>query len=77
MPDNPAAFSASIPPIDRATATILIMGALAGMPAKHPARPAIEEYVRMVANPTIVTGLLAPYSHQVKTALLGPPDYLP
>lgn len=38
---------------DRAEATYLLLGALANIPAEHPARPAVEDYVWLLANPTV------------------------
>lgn len=52
------------------SATYLIMGALAGIPSDHPARPAIREYVSMVSIPGLQP-LLEPFRNAVSTALLG------
>lgn len=69
MPDLPSAVAPQ-PPMTPVSATFLIMGALAGIPADHPARPAIAEYVWLVAIPGLQP-LLKPFRDAVSTALLG------
>lgn len=56
-------------PLDRVTATYLILGTLAGMPADHPARPAIEQHVNFVSNPRVPSTLLDFSARDVRSAL--------
>lgn len=56
---------------DRADATYALMGALAGMPADNPARPAVEEYVAMLATPGVPPGFMTVYEVSVCDALMA------
>lgn len=54
---------------ERAEASYLLMGALAGMPEDYPAREAAREYVWQLANPAISGALMEEYEERLRRAL--------
>lgn len=58
-------------PMDRSMSTYLILGVLAGIPAEHPARPAIEQHASFVSNPAVPSVLLAASAREVGHVLLA------
>lgn len=75
MPDCLSARGAGArrPPMNRVSATFLIMGALAGMPADHEGRPAIEQLVWFIGTPNLEPELMKAATDQVAAALLKGP----
>lgn len=54
---------------ERAEATYLLLGALANMPGDHPARPAVDDYVWLLANPMVNAVQMDPVKDAVLHAL--------
>ncbi|GAA3288199.1 hypothetical protein [Nesterenkonia halobia] len=55
----------------RAEDALVMCGVLAAVPHDHPARSAIEEYTRVLANPGVEAPLLQPYEDKVHSALMN------